>query len=168
MMPFASLSVANEDESKSANNLKQNETTITKIKTKRNTMSTQNPRVEEVKQVMNDLIQIATSYDIDELDRIYHDDMSVLMIDTEGSVNTANKADFIQIFQAKKDAGEPPMNTWADFHRIDVDGDKAHVLVSRKNDLSGQNMILLLSIDFIFQDNRWQVTREVIFLRPEE
>jgi ketosteroid isomerase-like protein len=131
-------------------------------------MNTENPRIEEIKQIMNDLIQIATSYDIDELDRIYHDDMNILMIDTEGTVNTANKTDFIQIFQAKKDAGDPPMNTWADLHQIDVDGDKAHVLVSRKNDLSGQNMFLILSIDFIFQDNRWQITREVIFLRPED
>ena len=43
----------------------------------------------------------------------------------------------------------------------------AHVIISRKNNLSGRDQILLLSIDLIFEDNRWQVIREVIFLRPD-
>ncbi len=59
------------------------------------------------------------------------------------------------------------MNTWAHYHRIDVNGENADVLLSRKNDLSGTNMILVLSMDLVHEDGRWQVLREVIFLRPE-
>ncbi|WP_299184028.1 nuclear transport factor 2 family protein [uncultured Aquimarina sp.] len=121
-----------------------------------------------VKTVIEDLIQTATSYDVDVLDKIYHNDLNVIMIDTQDNLNTANKEAFKGLFQSKKDAGDPPMNTWANFHKIDVNGDNAHVLLSRKNDLSGQEQILLLSIDLVFEDNRWQVTREVIFLRPDE
>ncbi len=120
-----------------------------------------------VKKVIEDLIQTATSYDVDVLDKIYHNDLNVVMIDTEDNLNTANKEAFKGLFKSKKDAGDPPMNTWAKFHKIDVTGDNAHVLLSRKNDLSGQEQILLLSIDLVFGDNRWQVTREVIFLRPD-
>jgi len=125
-------------------------------------------QIKEVQQAMDDLIQTATSYDINELDRLYHDNMTVTMINTNDELSTANKDDFKGLFRAKRDAGDPPMNTWAKYHSIEVNGDSAHVLLSRKNDLSGQDMILTLSIDFVNEDDRWQVIREVIFLRPDD
>lgn len=131
-------------------------------------MTLKTTREEEVKHTINNLIQTATSYDVEALERIYHDNMQVIMVDTEDNVNIADKSAFKDLFASKAIAGDPPMNTWAKFHRIDVKGDAAHVLLSRKNDLSGQNMILILSIDLVYQDARWQITREVIFLRPEE
>lgn len=120
-----------------------------------------------VKEVIDDLIQTATNFDIKKLDKIYHDNLIVIMIDVDDNLNTANKETFKAIFKSKKEAGDPPMNTWAKYHKIEVDGDKALVLISRKNNLSGVNQILFLSIDLIFEDNRWQVIREVIFLRPD-
>lgn len=122
----------------------------------------------DVKRAVDELIQTATNYDIDVLDKIYHDDMKVVMVDTANNVNTADKAAFKALFQSKKDAGDPPMNTWAHYHRIDVDGDKAHVLLSRKNNLNGAEMMLILSMDLVHESDRWQVIREVIFIRPEE
>ncbi len=121
-----------------------------------------------VKQAIDELIQTATNYDVDVLERIYHDDLQVIMVDTDDNVNTADKTAFKNLFASKKEAGDPPMDTWAHYHRIDVNGDKAHVLLSRKNDLSGTNMVLILSIDLVHEDDRWQVLREVIFLRPEQ
>ena len=123
---------------------------------------------EQVRQAIDDLIQTATSYDVDTLERIYHDDLHVVMIDTDHNLNTANKDAFKALFASKRDAGDPPMNTWAKFHSIDVTGDTSHVVLSRKNDLSGTNMDLTLSIDLVHQDDRWQVLREVIFLRPAD
>lgn len=121
-----------------------------------------------VKQAVDELIQTATSYDVDVLERIYHDKLQVIMVDTDDNVKTADKAAFKGLFKSKKEAGDPPMNTWANYHHIHADDDNAHVLLSRKNDLSGTNMILILSMDLVHEDNRWQVLREVIFLRPED
>ncbi|MDO6732363.1 nuclear transport factor 2 family protein [Marinovum sp. 2_MG-2023] len=121
----------------------------------------------QVRQAVDELIETATSYDVDALERIYHDDLHVIMIDHEHNLNTANKEAFKGLFASKRAANDPPMNTWAKYHSIDVSGDTAHVLLSRKNDLNGTDMDLTLSIDLVFQDNRWQVKREVIFLRPE-
>lgn len=131
-------------------------------------MTDQDNKIQEVRQAIDELIQTATNYDVDVLDRIYHDDLEVIMVDTSDNVNKADKAGFKGLFASKRDAGDPPMNTCANYHHIDVNGNAAHVLLSRKNDLSGQNMILFLSIDLAYEDGRWQVTREVIFLRPEE
>ncbi len=130
-------------------------------------MTDYTPEQADVRKAIDELIQTATSYDVATLDRIYHDDLEVIMIDTDDNLNFANKEGFKGLFRAKGEAGDPPMNTWAQYHNISVNGDTAHVLLSRKNDLSGQNMILILSIDLIREDGRWQVKREVIFLRPE-
>ena len=131
------------------------------------TMPEYTPQQADVRQAIDDLIQTATTYDVETLDRIYHDELEVIMIDTEDNLNLANKEGFKGLFRTKGEAGDPPMNTWAKYHKIDVKNDKAHVLLSRKNDLSGTNMILLLSIDLVHKDDHWQVIREVIFLRPE-
>lgn len=120
-----------------------------------------------VRQTIDKLIQTATSYDIDALDAIYHDDMSVLMIDINDNVSGANKSNLIDLFRSKRDTGAPPMNTWAKYHNIEVTDDKAHVLLSRKNDLTGKPMRLLLSIDLIICDERWQVIREVISIHED-
>lgn len=130
-------------------------------------MALDNAQQTEVRQAIDDLIQTATTYDVDTLERIYHDTLKVVMIDTDHNVNTADKTTFKGLFASKRDAGDPPMNTWAKYHSIDVNGTDAHVLLSRKNDLSGVNMDLTLSIDLVLEDGRWQVVREVIFLRPE-
>ncbi|WP_298976693.1 nuclear transport factor 2 family protein [uncultured Roseobacter sp.] len=130
-------------------------------------MTPESAEVQQVRKAIDDLIQTATSYDVEVLDRIYHDRLHVVMIDSDHNLNTADKATFKDLFAAKRDAGDPPMNTWAKYHSIDVSEDTAHVLLSRKNDLSGVDMDLTLSIDLIFEDDRWQVTREVIFLRPD-
>ena len=120
-----------------------------------------------IKEVIDDLIQTATTYDLNKLENIYHDDLSVIMIDVDDNLNTANKETFKGIFKSKKEAGDPPMSTWAKYHKIDINDMNAHVIISRKNNLSGIDQILLLSIDLIFEDNRWQVIREIIFLRPD-
>lgn len=130
-------------------------------------MTTYSPEQADVRKAIDELIQTATTYDVETLDRIYHDDLEVIMIDTDHNLNFANKEGFKGLFKSKGEAGDPPMNTWAKYHNVTVNGNKAHVLLSRKNDLSGTNMNLILSIDLILEDDRWQVLREVIFLRPE-
>lgn len=119
-----------------------------------------------VKRTIEELIETATTYDTNSLDRIYHDDLQVMMIDTSGKLDHVNKEQFKSLFAAKRKAGDPPMNTWADYHHVQADEQKAHVLLSRKNDLSGKEQTLVLSIDLVFESERWQVIREVIFLRP--
>ena len=89
-----------------------------------------------IKEVIDDLIQTATTYDLNKLENIYHDDLSVIMIDVDDNLNTANKETFKGIFKSKKEAGDPPMSTWAKYHKIDINDMNAHVIISRKNNLS--------------------------------
>ncbi len=121
-----------------------------------------------VKQTILDLIQAGTTFDIAALDRIYHNDMQVVSIDLEGNLNIANKDAFKGLFEMKLKAGDPPLQTWAEFNHIEVKDHTAHVLISRKVNLTGEDQFLVLSIDLVYESDRWQVTREVIFARPDE
>lgn len=130
-------------------------------------MSSYTERELEIKAVIDNLIHTATNYDVETLEDIYHNELQVYMLGMTGELQVANKGTFTSLFSQKRDAGDPPMNTWSEFHNIDVKNDSAHVLLSRKNDLSGTPMKLHLSIDLHKSADRWQVIREVIFLFPE-
>lgn len=130
-------------------------------------MTQETPQIAAVKAAIDELIQAGTTFDIDALERIYHDDMNVVMVDINGSINHANKQAFKGLFEAKKAQGAAALNTDADYKFVEADDVKAHVVITRKVNLMGDDQILILSIDLIFEDNRWQVTREVIFSRPD-
>ncbi len=121
----------------------------------------------DVTAAINDLIKAGTQYDIAALQRIYHDTLSVIMIDSQGKVSTATKGDFLSLFETKLKNAEPPLNTWAQFKHVTADAHKAHVLINRKVKLAREEQKLTLSIDLMHQDGRWQVVREVIFVQPE-
>jgi hypothetical protein len=121
----------------------------------------------DVKQTIESLISIATSYDLEALANIYHESLKVTMVGQDGSVNFASKSDFINIFKAKKEAGDPPMNTWTQWHHIEANENSGLVVLTRKNNLNGIDMKLFLSIDLVLEGGRWQVTREVIYLQPD-
>lgn len=121
--------------------------------------------VEAIKAAVDELIAAGTSFDVQALDRIYHDDMRVVMIDMDGNLNEANKAAFKGLFEAKKAEGAAPLNTWAQYNSVTAEDEVGHVMITRKVNLMGQDQILILSVDLIFEDGRWQVTREVIFAR---
>ena len=121
---------------------------------------------ERVQAKIDELIQKATSYDIESLDRIYHDDLHIIMVDHKDNINIFNKTQFKELFTKKKEAGNDQMNTWVKYHHIHIRGNDAVVALSRVNDLNGEEMKLSCSIDLVFEADRWQVLREEIFLRP--
>lgn len=127
---------------------------------------TTDTKVLEIRATIEALIKAGTTSDLSELDAIYHDTMNIHMIDTDGNLMQSNKADFIAMLQDMVDRNNGAANTWAEYNAVEANGDRGHVLITRKVDLGGENRILVLSIDLVFEDDRWQVTREVIFSRP--
>ncbi|WP_109299134.1 hypothetical protein [Aquimarina sp. AU474] len=120
-----------------------------------------------LKQTIENLIEAGTSFDVEQLDRIYHEDLQVIMIDDQEQKTITDKKSFKELFSSKKENGDPPLNTWRKFNHIEVNNNLGHVIVMRRVNLTGQERKLILSIDLIWSENRWQVTREVI-LMPQE
>lgn len=129
--------------------------------------SEESDAVTAVRAQVEALIQAGTTFDVEALEQIYHDDLDVVMIDTDDNKAVANKEGFKGLFTAKRDAGAAPLDTWAKWHRVTATDKTANVVMTRKVNLTGQDQILILSIDLIHEDGRWQVTREVIFARPD-
>lgn len=123
-----------------------------------------NTETTTVKQTIKQLIEAGTTFDIATLDLIYHKDLKVIMIAQDGEKTLSDKEAFKSLFQQKLKNGDIPLNTWAKFHHIETHKHKALVIVSRKVNLIGIEQKLMLSIDLVYEENRWQVTREVILV----
>lgn len=121
-----------------------------------------------VRATIEQLIEAGTSSDLSVLDKIYHADMQIIMLDHEsGEINRFNKSSFISMLENFVTNPNPVDNKWARFHTTDVEDNIGHVLITRKVPMGDQRKELTLSIDLIHETNRWQVTREIIQIRPD-
>lgn len=127
---------------------------------------TQDTKIAGIRDTIEALINAGTTSDLSALDQIYHDTMKIHMIDTDNNLMQHDKPSFITMLRGMVDSNDGKPNKWAEYHSIDADGDRGHVLITRKVAFGDADRILVLSIDLLFDDGRWQVTREVIFNRP--
>jgi len=120
-----------------------------------------------VRAAMNHLIDRATHFDVDALESIYHKDFHTTLVMPDDSVKTYSKPEFITHFRKQAQAGKNQLSTWAKWHDFQVLGDSAVSVLTRKHSgMNGREMILLCNIEWRFENGRWQVLREQIFLRP--
>ncbi|MCY4641417.1 MAG: nuclear transport factor 2 family protein [Gammaproteobacteria bacterium] len=120
----------------------------------------------DIQDAIDELIECATRYDTDALERIYHEDLHIVMVGVDNSVRTHDKESFIELFAEKKKMNAPQMGRWVKYHHVHIQGNDAVIVLDRINDVAGVEMKLKCSIDLVFEDGRWQVLREEIFLQP--
>ena len=120
-----------------------------------------------VRAAIEDLMNVAVHGDTGGLDRIYHNDMQILMLDVSGELARFDKPGFMALMAKSVKDTNPDDHKWARFNAIEANGDHGHALITRRVPIGNARKVLELSIDLIFEDGRWQVTREVIFARPD-
>jgi hypothetical protein len=113
------------------------------------------------------LMTYGVSANIAELDKIYHEDLEVITLTIDGQYMSLPKQGVLELLTETFKDKIPQAHMWAHIHSAKVTGARGHVLISRKLPMGGPKMHFDLSIDFIFEDDRWQVTREVNFVRPD-
>ena len=121
-----------------------------------------------VRDTIEALIQAGTTSDTTGLDKIYHTGMQILMLDESGDLTRFDKPDFMTMLAETVSGSRPEDHQWARFDAVDADDQRGHVLITRKVPLGGERKILTLSIDLVFEDQRWQVIREVIFIKADD
>lgn len=122
---------------------------------------------EAIRAAMDNLIDRATNFDVEALETIYHDDFHTTLVMPDSSVVTYNKKEFKAHFAKQAEEGGTQLNTWAQWYDFHVLGDSAVCVLARKHSgMNGEEMKLLCNIEWRFEDGRWQVLREQIFLRP--
>ncbi len=120
-----------------------------------------------LKQAIESLIKAGTVFDTEQLELIYHENLKVFMVDDKGQSAMLDKKTVKSMFQSKRENGDTPLNNWVEFSHIEVDGDLGHAIVIRKVDLTGVEQKFVFSIELIWEENRWQVTREVAVVQQE-
>ncbi|WP_310622041.1 hypothetical protein [Flexibacterium corallicola] len=129
-------------------------------------MAFNTPEQQEVKAAVDDLVSAGIAADVPALQKMYHDEISVHMLDCEGHVELLDKAAFIASFVHMAETNPKGANDWIRYESISRHGKNAHVIFNRKIMRDGEKWFLTLSIDLIYEQERWQVIREVIFNRP--
>jgi len=120
-----------------------------------------------LKQAIENVIKAGTTFDIEQLEQVYHKNLEVIMIGQNGLNGILDKQSVKGMFQAKKDNGDSPLNDWAEFNHIQANGDLGHVILTRKVNLTGAEQRFVFSIDLVKNGDGWLVTREVVVAQPE-
>ncbi len=116
---------------------------------------------------INRLIKPDKNFSLATLDSIYHDDMIVIMIDQNDNKNILKKDEFMTLIASKLEGEERTKNTWAKFIHTEVNQNNGHIVVKRRVNLTEKNNELTVILDFLWEEDHWQITREVIFTHPK-
>ena len=97
---------------------------------------TTNPKAEtEVKQKIQELIKNGSNYNVDTLNKVYHDEFKIIIIDENGDVSTMNKKKTLDLFRSMRESNANPLSTEAEFNYVEASGTTGQVLVTRKMQL---------------------------------
>ncbi|SHJ17323.1 hypothetical protein SAMN04488508_10674 [Aquimarina spongiae] len=118
-----------------------------------------------LKETVENLIKAGTTFDLKQLELIYHENLKVIMIDKTSQKVISNKESFKTLFQTKLKNKEEPLNDWAEFHHIEQTENKGLVILTRRVNLTGIEKEIILSIDLVWESKRWQVLREIIYAK---
>lgn len=120
-----------------------------------------------IRKAMDHLIDRATHFDVKALETIYHKNFHTTLIMPDDKVVTYNKREFIEHFAKQAKGAKTQLNTWAKWHDFNIIGNSAVCVLTRQHSgMNGKEMLLLCNIELRFDDGRWQVIREAIYLRP--
>lgn len=130
-------------------------------------MTTDHPNVAAVKSTLDGLINNVSGHSFEVLDRVYHRDMRTYLLVGGSPLMQNDKQGFMAY--VKENMGKATdQDPWAQYHLVEADDTRGHILISRRNNVTGRRQLMTLSIDFVLEDDRWQISREVIMSRDEE
>ena len=119
-----------------------------------------------VKSSLDGLIHGVSGHSFEVLDNLYHRDMQTYLLLNDGTVMRNDKPGFMEMIKHNMGALKDD-NPWVQYHLVEADDTHGHIVVSRKNNATGRYQLISLSIDFVLEDGRWQITREVIMTRND-
>ncbi|MDO4229914.1 MAG: hypothetical protein Q4C98_08870 [Capnocytophaga sp.] len=120
---------------------------------------------EEIIQLTQELIHRGTQFDLDFLENIYDENLIFIFVDSQNQIKTLNKEDNMNFFRNLKGKNAEPLNTYAEFHYADSDGENGFVILSRKMQLSENEQDFLFNIYWKKQENQWKIVREVVYIK---
>ena len=116
---------------------------------------------------MHGHINLAANFETGALETIYHRDFHTTLVMPDNSVTTYDRQVFIAYFRRQAEQGKTRLNAWAARHDFHALGDSAVCVPTRKHsNMNDEGMKRLRNIEWRYEDGRWQVLREQMFLQP--
>src|SRR5689334_113321 len=78
------------------------------------------------------LADTGSHYRMDEMERLYTDDLGFLVLTPQGEVARFSKAEMMAEFRSRRDAGEKPLSTEKRILHIEEQGDAATAILFRR------------------------------------
>lgn len=116
----------------------------------------------ELVQTVQNLISNGTRYRVEELDKIYHNDLSIARRISPDETSVIRKTENMNFFKNKKEEGAPPLSPDASFRYAHASGSVGHVVVERKMKLLDKEEHLLYNIVLRKIGRQWKVVSEFI------
>jgi hypothetical protein len=124
--------------------------------------TTNNP---EILEFIDRLADTGSHYRMEEMERLYLDDLGFLVLTPEGKIARFSKAEMLGEFRSRRDAGEPPLSTEKRVLQIEEQGDQATAVLYRR--MSEQADPALYELRLRKVAGTWLVAGETVLPWPD-
>ena len=119
----------------------------------------------EIVDFIERLADTGSHYRMEEMERLYLDDLGFLVLTPEGSMARFSKAEMLGEFRSRRDAGEPPLSTEKRILHIEEQGDDATAVLYRR--MSDQADPALYELRLRKVAGTWLVAGETVMPWPD-
>lgn len=123
---------------------------------------THNP---EIVAFIDVLADTGSHYRMDEMERLYTEDLGFLVLTPQGEVARFSKAEMMAEFRSRRDAGEKPLSTEKRILHIEEQGDAATAILFRR--MSEQADPALYELRLRKVSGSWLVAGETVLPWPD-
>ncbi len=119
----------------------------------------------EISAFIDELAEAGSHYRIEQMERLYTEDLGFLVFTSMGDIARLSKAEMITEFRNRRDAGDPPLSTEKRILHVEVQGETATAILYRR--MSAQADAALYELRMRKANGRWQVSGETVLPWPE-
>ena len=119
----------------------------------------------EILDFIERLADTGSHYRMEEMERLYLDDLGFLVLTPEGNIARFSKAEMLGEFRSRRDAGEPPLSTEKRVLHVEEQGDHATAVLYRR--MSEQADPALYELRLRKVDGEWLVAGETVMPWPD-
>ena len=119
----------------------------------------------EILDFIERLADTGSHYRMEEMERLYVDDLGFLVLTPEGDIARFSKAEMLGEFRSRRDAGEPPLSTEKRVLHIEEQGDSATAVLYRR--MSDRADPALYELRLRKVAGAWRVAGETVMPWPD-
>ncbi|MDM0074777.1 hypothetical protein QTH90_10315 [Variovorax sp. J2P1-59] len=114
---------------------------------------------------IDELAETGSNYRMNEMERLYTEDLGFLVLTPQGEVARFSKAEMMAEFRSRRDAGEKPLSTEKRILHIEEQDDVATAVLYRR--MSDQADPALYELRLRKVDGKWLVSGETVLPWPD-